>query len=61
MVNFRVDGNGGDFMADRVILVRDGAVVRVVAEDVERFKALGYAEKRKPAPRKPRTEDKGGE
>ena len=48
-------------MTERKVLVRDGAVVRVVAEDVERFKALGYAEKRKPAPRKPRAEDKGGE
>lgn len=53
-------------MAERKVLVRDGAVVRVVAGDVERFKALGYAEKqaptqRKPAARKPRTENKAGE
>ena len=48
-------------MAERKVLVRDGAVVRVVSEDVERFKALGYTEKRKPAPRKPRAEDKAGE
>ena len=31
-------------MADRVTLVRGTATVRVVAEDVERFKALGYSE-----------------
>lgn len=31
-------------MADRVTLVRGTATVRVVAEDVERFKSLGYAE-----------------
>lgn len=53
-------------MAERKVLVRDGAVVRVIPEDVERFKALGYAEKqapaqRKPAARKPRTVSKAGE
>ena len=31
-------------MADRVTLVRGTATVRVVEEDVERFKALGYSE-----------------
>lgn len=31
-------------MADRVTLVRGTATVRVVKEDVERFKALGYSE-----------------
>lgn len=53
-------------MAERKVLVRDGAVVRVIPEDVERFKALGYVEKqapaqRKPAARKPRTVSKAGE
>lgn len=53
-------------MAERKVLVRDGAVARVVPEDIERFKAMGYVEKqapaqRKPATRKPRTEDKAGE
>ena len=36
-------------MADRVTLVRGTATVRVVKEDVERFKALGYSEPAKPA------------
>lgn len=31
-------------MADRVTLTRGTATVRVVKEDVERFKALGYSE-----------------
>lgn len=31
-------------MADRVTLVRGTTTVRVVAEDVERFKSLGYSE-----------------
>ena len=30
-------------MADRVTLVRGTATVRVVKEDVDRFKALGYS------------------
>ena len=34
-------------MADRVTLVRGTATVRVVAGDVDRFKAMGYSE---PAP-----------
>ena len=53
-------------MAERKVLVRDGAVVRVIPGDVERFESLGYVEKqaptqRKPAARKPRTVNKDGE
>lgn len=47
-------------MADRVTLVRGTATVRVVAGDVERFKALGYSEPVRKTParrRKPKAGD----
>jgi hypothetical protein len=51
-------------MTDRVFMARGTASVRVVREDVGRFKAMGYSEPA-PAPKSParkrRTAKAGGE
>ena len=39
-------------MSERITLKRGGATVRVVANDVERFKQQGWAEAKKPAPKR---------
>lgn len=39
-------------MSERITLKRDGATVRVIADHVERFKQQGWAEAKKPAPKR---------
>lgn len=41
-------------MTDRVVLTRNGAVIRVVEDQVEARKALGWREKPKPRRAKPK-------
>lgn len=39
-------------MSERITLKRGGATVRVVADHVERFKQQGWAEVKKPTPKR---------
>lgn len=39
-------------MSERITLKRGTSTARVIAEHVERFKALGWSEPKKPAPKR---------
>lgn len=39
-------------MSERITLKRGGATVRVIADHVERFKQQGWAEAKKPTPKR---------